>query len=92
MTLVVIAETQVTGICKVFAFNTGEPLGFIQQAHPIPDRQVLKPPVNVPMELLIQLDSVMEVVSFHGCFNHATKKGSTRSAHMTHEVKLVYQQ
>ena len=67
MTLVVTAKAHIAGICKEFSFSTDEPLGPIQQADPIPGRQVLQPPINVPMEFLIQLDSVMEVVSFHGC-------------------------
>ena len=91
MTLEVTDKSQVAGICKQFAFSTGEPLGPIQQADPIPGRQVMQQPVNVPTELLIQIDSLMEMVSFHACFNHVAKKGSTRSAHMTHEVKLAHQ-
>ena len=91
MTLVVTAKAQVTGICKMFAFSTSEPLGPIQQADPIPGRQVFQLPVNIPMALPVQIDSVMEMVSFCGCFNHAVKKGPTRSAYMGHKVKLANQ-
>ena len=91
VTLEVTAETQVTGICEQFAFNAGEPLSPVQQADPIPGRQVFQPPVNIRMELLGQIDSVMEIVSFCGSFNHVGKKGSTQSAQRTHKVKLAHQ-
>ena len=85
-------KAYVTGICKKFTFGAGEPMGPVYYADPISGRQVLQPPVNVPMGLLIQLDSVMEMVSFHRCFNHAAKKGPIRSAYMANKVKLACQQ
>ena len=74
MTLEVTAETQVAGICKKFSFSTGDPLGPIQQAEPIPSMGVLQPPINVLMELLVQLDSVMEMVSFLWMFQSCSKE------------------
>ena len=45
---------------------------------PIPCSQIAQPPVNVPIKLLIQLDSVVKMPSFHGCFDHMVKEGSAR--------------
>ena len=48
----------------------------------------MQPPIDVPMKLLVQLDSVVKVSSFHGGFDHAMDEGSTRSANVAHKVKL----
>ena len=70
MTQEVTAKSKVTGICKRFTFSTGDPLGPIQKADPIPGRQVLQPPIHMSNDRTphVQLDSVMKMVSFHGCF------------------------
>ena len=51
----------------------------------------MQPPIDVPVKLLVQLDSVVKVPSLHGGFNHAMEEGSTRPANMAHKVKFAYQ-
>ena len=43
------------------------------------------------MKFLIQLDPVVEVLSFHGHFNHVVKEGPTRPANVVHKMKFAYQ-
>ena len=91
MTLKVAPKANVAGISEKLTFHTGEPVQFIQKVDPIPCGQILQPPINVPTELLIQLNSVMEVSSLCGCFGHMMEEGSTRSTNTAHKVKFAYQ-
>ena len=90
MFLKIATKAYVTGIGEELAFSTGEPVGLIQQADPIPCRQIGQPSLDIPMKFLIQLDSVVEVPSFHGCFDHMAEEGSTRPENPAHEVQFAY--
>ena len=87
----VAAEAHVTGISEKLTFCTGELVGLIQKADPIPCRQVAQPPINVPTKLPVQPDSVLKVPSLHGGLDHAMEEGSTRPANVAHKVKFAYQ-
>ena len=91
MALEVAAKAYVTGICGKMTLCAGEPTGLIQKADPIPGGQILQPPINIPMEFLIQLAPVAGVPSFHGCFDHAVKEGPTWPADLAHKMKFAYQ-
>ena len=87
----VAAKTHVTGISEELTVHAGKPVRLIQKADLISCQQIVQPPINIPMKFLVQLDSVVEVPSFHGCFSHMMEEGSTRPANMAHKVKLAYQ-
>ena len=91
MTLKVAVEAHVTGIGEELTSCAGEPVRLVQKADPILCWQIVQPPINIPMKFLIQLDSVVEVLSFHGCFNHIAEEGPTRPAYVANEVKFSYQ-
>ena len=86
----VAAEAHIAGISEELTVHAGKPVRLIQKADPIPCRHIAQPPINIPTKFLIQLDSVVEVLSFHGCVNHTMEEGSTRPANVVHEVKLAY--
>ena len=91
VSLKVAAKAHITGISEELTFCAGESVRLIQKADPIPCRQIAQPPINIPLKFLVQLDSVVEVLSFHGCFDHTAEEGSTRPANMAHEMKFSYQ-
>ena len=91
MSLKVAAKAHTTGISEKLTFYTGEPVGPVQKADPIPCRQVVQPSINVPMKLLVQLDSVVKVPSYHGGFSHVIEEGSARPTNVAHEVRFGYQ-
>ena len=64
------AKALVTGICKQFHIQRAGPICFVQEAHPIPGREVGQPPLNVSPEPYIELYPVMEVVCLLGSFYH----------------------
>ena len=89
MSLKIAAKAYVACISEELTFHAGEPVGLVQQADPIPCGQIAQPPLNIPIKLLIQLDSVMKVLNFCGCFNHMMEEGSTGPANLAHEVKFA---
>ena len=91
VSLEVAAEAHITGISEELTVCTGKPVRLIQKTDPIPCRQIAQPLIDVPMKFLIQLDSVVEVPSFHGCFDHTMEEGSTGPANMAYKVKFAYQ-
>ena len=90
MSLKIAAKAYITGISEELTFGAGDPVALIQQADPIASRQIAQPPLDIPMNFLIQLDSMIEVLSFHGCFDHMMEEGSTGPANLAHEVKFPY--
>ena len=58
MSLKIAAKAYITGIHEELTFHAGEPVGLVQLADPIPCRQIAQPPHDIPMKLLVQLDSV----------------------------------
>ena len=74
VSLEVAAKAHITGISEKLTFHAGEPVGLVQKADPVPRRQVVQPPIDITMKLLVQLDSVVKVPSLHGGFDHTAEK------------------